>query len=444
MVTRTSPSNDEEPNSDSSASRRPTRRILIRSGALVALVCVVTAASLFVAGRIPGDSMDVAWETPADVWAIDEGDRERPDAGDGSWLAGDILVQSGHNGATGQDAGTGRKVWEYRSPGTSKICAAEADVEHSVLVVTRDDENRPASAKWELCTTLAGVDMKSGREIWRTPVPAAPREKRPGDDKRARVAAGAGLTVLAHQELRAIDTGTGAPRWTAALPPHCVPAIARPAVRYVGALLACDGTKKEPNGIADDAELHAAAFDPATGALLWSTPIGDREPATWRSGSVRLFSADPLVVGTLEDTYSFNSDGRPNPPLGGTWSNSLSVVDGTMFYTTVLTGGGVGSGRKKSPYRESVLAHDLTTGRMVWRSDLDFDIHALHLRDGRLTVVGEDRALHLYAAPKLYLLDAATGKERDVRRFHYGEVPVGEAFEYKDLLIVGGRAYERS
>ncbi|MFG2296591.1 PQQ-binding-like beta-propeller repeat protein [Streptomyces sp. NPDC048603] len=409
----------------------------------MALICAVIVAYFFVAGRIPGDSMDVAWEN-YEIWAIDEGDRERPHDGDGSWLVGDTLVRSGFNGAAGQDAGTGRKVWEYRSPGSSKLCAAVADVEHSVLVVTRDDENRPASARRQLCSTLAGVDMKNGREIWRTQVPAAPREGRPVYNERVQVTAGGGLTVLTHQGLRAVDVRTGAPRWTAALPPNCVPALARPALRHVGALLACDGTEKKPNGIADDAELHAAAFNPATGKLLWSTPIGDRDPETWRSGDVRLLSADPLVVGTVKDTYSFNGDGRPNPTLGGTSTSSHSVMDDTMLYTADLTGGGTGRSGRKSPYTHAVRALDLTTGRIAWVSDLDFDIHALHLRDGKLTVVGEDRELYLYTAPKLYVLDAATGKELDARRFHYGVVPVGDAFEYKDLLIVGSEAYRRS
>lgn len=48
----------------------------------------------------------------------------------------------------------------------------------------------------------------------------------------------------------------------------------------------------------------------------------------------------------------------------------------------------------------------------------------------------------------LYVFDAATGKERDVRDFH-DDVPTDSVFAYKDLLIVAGpdasfTAYERS
>ncbi|MEU8776594.1 PQQ-binding-like beta-propeller repeat protein [Streptomyces sp. NPDC048606] len=434
-----------EASGEPSAHRRPgRRRVLIGCGVALALVCGVPAA-FFAAGRVPGDSMDVAWQTPADVRAIDAGDQGRRADGDGSWLVGDTLVRSGFNGAAGQDAGTGRRVWEYRSPGNAKLCAADADVDSAVLVVTRDDENRPPSAKKDLCTVVAGVDMRTGRELWRTSAPAAPTEVISYAFRRPAVHAGGGLAVLAHQALRAFDVRTGAPRWTAALPAGCAVAHARPAARHVGALLGCGGTgRKEPDGFSRDAELHAAAFDPATGRLLWDASLGDREPVTWTGGNVFLMSADPVIVANSEAAYSFSDDGRPNPPVEGSLGDrSIAVTAGTTLFTSIVTGGG-GTTRHKSPYRESVLAIELTTGRLLWRADVDVDIAAFHLRDGRLTVVGERRPLALYAASQLHLLDAATGRELDERRFHYGEFPAGNAFAHKDLLIIGGTAYRRT
>lgn len=440
MAARTTRLDEEEANGPSPARRERTSRILIRSGALVALICAVAVASVFVAGRFPGDSMDIAWETPTVDKATDRGNWDWLTAGAyGDWLAGDTLVRSGSNAATGHDAGTGKQVWEYRPPGSTKICAAEADADHSVIIVTRDDENRPASDKRQLCTQLAAIDMKSGREIWRTPVPAVSREVRPSDFERPLVTAGGGLTVLAHQGLRAIDVRTGTLRWTAAVPPNCVPAHAMPAVRHVGALLACGGSKKEPDGIPKDAELHAAAFDPATGALLWSTLLGDREPATWGEAGANLVSADPLVVHDVSTIHSFSRGGRPNPPIDSRGMYSFNMaVDDTRLYA--LHGHYI----KKVGNRDTAVAFDLATGRQVWKTDLDSHGKVFHLQNGRLTVVGERRDLLLVPAVRLYLLDAATGKKRDVRRFHYGETPAGEAFEYKGLLIVGDTAYDRS
>ncbi|MFG2297848.1 PQQ-binding-like beta-propeller repeat protein [Streptomyces sp. NPDC048603] len=439
MATDTARPNDDEPDGDASARGGRTRRNLIRGGVIVALVCAVTVAGVLVAGRFPGDSMDIAWRIPGDDKATVPGNAVWPD-GDGSWLAGDTLVRSRLTGATGHDAGTGRQVWEYRPPGRSRTCAIGADVDRSVMVVTRDDENRPASARGQLCTTLAAVDMKSGREIWRTPVPAAPREKTLSDERRAQVTVGGGLAVLTHQGLRAVDVRTGKPRWTAAVPTDCVPAHALPAVRHVAAVLACGGTKNGPNTIPNrfnrDAELHAAAFDPATGALLWSTPIGDREPATWGDGGALLVSADPLVVDEVSAFHSFGRDGRPNPPID--FSSSYVAVDDNRLYA--LGGHYV----KKVGNRDSAIAFDLATGRQVWKTDLDSDVQVFQLQDGRLTAVGERLDMLLFPAVRVYLLDAATGRKRDVRRFHYGEDPLGRAFEHEGRLIVGDTAYRRS
>lgn len=450
MATETTRSNDaesndaepsvDEPNDDASARRDRNRRILMRGGAIAALVCVVAVGSVFVAGRFPGDSMDIAWKTPG-IKASDRGDGDWMDhMGDEDWLVGDTLVQSRLNAAAGFDAGSGKEVWEYRPPGNAKICAAAADVEQSVMVVTRDDENRPASDKGQLCTTLAAVDMKNGRELWRTAVPAAPpRDGRPIDSDHRPVTAGGGLAVLAHQGLRAIDIRTGTPRWAVPAPTDCIPTQAMPAVRHVGVLLACGGKEKEQGRtIPRDAELHAAAFNPATGAILWSNPLGDREPATWGpgSGSAKVISADPLVVSDPKAHYSFGKDGRPNPTIA--FGNSHHVVDGNRLY--VLGGHYV----KKVGRRDSAIAFDLATGQQVWKTDLDADVSVLHVQDGRLTAIGERFDFGVFPAVNLFLLDAATGEKRDVRRFHFRKTPSGEAFAYKDLLIVGSTAYKRA
>ncbi|MFJ7158700.1 PQQ-binding-like beta-propeller repeat protein [Streptomyces sp. NPDC101118] len=403
----------------------------------MAAVCVVTAGYFWAAGRVPGDTMDVAWQAPADGTAAGQGEGDALSDANGTWPAGGTLVRSRSALVTGLDAGTGAREWEYRPPGRSRICATAADVERSVLLVTRDDENRPASAGRQLCTTLAAVDIGTGREIWRTTLPAAPREKRISDYQRARVTAGGGLTLLSHRALRAVDSRTGEVRWTAAVPPGCLPAHALPAARRVGAVLACGGgPTKEPNGIPKDAGLHAVAFDPATGALLWSMPVGDREPAVWGETGALLVSADPLVVDRVGTFQFFGGDGRPHPPID---VNSSSVaVDEHRLYA--LDGRYV----KKAGSRHSAVAFDLATGRQAWRTDLDSDVGVFHLQDGRLTAVGRRQDMLFVPAVRLYVLDAATGEEREVRRFPYGENPWGKAFEHEGRLIVDGTAYARS
>ncbi|MGW3325669.1 outer membrane protein assembly factor BamB family protein [Streptomyces virginiae] len=415
--------------------------MLIAGGAVAALIGATTAGCLAYTGRFPGDSMDIAWQTPADGKASEQGN--------GAWLVGDILVRSRFDAATAYDARTGAQVWDHRPPGRSRICAAEADVDRSVLLVVRDDENRPASSRRELCTTVTAIDMTNGREIWRTPIPAdadAGADAETGHRfERSLIAAGGGLAVIADQGLRAVDVRTGAPRWTAAVPGNCVPGKAAPAERHVAVLLACGapGKPRTGDGMPEEAELHAAAFAPTTGALLWSTPLGDREPVRWDELS-SIVSADPLVVsasGAGDKAsgayYSFGEDGVPHPRIEfsgdhGHLNDELRVaaVDDTRLYA--LAGYYIKGGT-----RHRAVAFDLTTGQPAWQTDLD-DLPgvALHLRDGKVTVIVKGSATSALPDEDLYVLDAATGKERDSRSFHDDVAPADKVFAYKGLLIV--------
>ncbi|WCD90917.1 Outer membrane protein assembly factor BamB [Streptomyces xanthophaeus] len=399
---------------------------LITGGVAVVLIGAITAGCLAATDRFPGDSMDIAWKTPADDKASKQGN--------GAWLAGDTLVRSRSDAVTGYDAGTGKRTWGYRPPGRSEICAAEADLDSSVLLVTRDDETRPASSKRELCTTATAIDMKNGREIWRAPIPAV--EGGNGFEPNP-VAAGGGFAVLADKGLRAVDVRTGASRWTAAVPANCVPGKVAPAKRHVAALLACgDPEQRTSGGIPVGAELHAAAFDPATGALLWSTPFGDREPVNY-SVATSVISADPLVVGYEGGAFhSFRHDGRPNPPIDydgayGTLDGKRpleSATDGTRLYA-------LASYRRKGGTRHRAVAFDLATGQQVWKTGLDDTPGlGLNLHDGKVTVIVRTSPTSALANEDLYVLDAATGKERDVRSFH-DSVATARIFEYKGLLI---------
>lgn len=428
-------------NADAPSRRGGIGRVLIAGGAVLALIGAATAGCLASTGRFPGDSMDIAWQTPADGKSSEQGN--------GAWLVGDILVRSRFDAATAYDARTGAQVWDLRPPGRSRICAAEADVDRSVLLVVRDDENRPASSRRELCTVVTAVDMKTGREIWRTPIPAdadADADAKVGRRfERSPVAAGGGLALVADQGLRAVDVRTGEPRWTAAVPGNCVPGKAAPADRHVAVLLACGAPDKPrtDDEVPEGAELHAAAFAPTTGALLWSTPLGDREPVRWDALS-SIVSADPPVVsasGTGDKAsgayYSFGEGGVPHPRIEfsgehGHLNDKLRVaaVDGTRLYA--LAGYYVKGGT-----RHRAVAFDLTTGRPVWKTDLD-DLPgvALHLQDGKVTVIVKGSATSAVPDEDLYVLDAATGKERDSRGFHDDVAPADEVFVYEDLLIV--------
>ncbi|MFE5485488.1 PQQ-binding-like beta-propeller repeat protein [Streptomyces sp. NPDC056527] len=419
---------------DAPSGRRTMRALVTRGAALVAL-CALTAGC----ASFGAEDMGVAWDTTTD--------RKAEPQGNGAWLSGDILVRSRFDAVRGYDAASGKRSWEYVPPGRSAVCHAAADTAGSVLVLTRDGDGASASAKGKPCDTAVALDMKNGREIWQVPLSTT------GSGLQRlqpyAVSAGSGIAVLLKKDdLHAVDVRTGKTRWKAALPKDCVPGRTAVAERQVAALLACGGTDN-PWGdkVPSDAELHAAAFDPATGALLWSAPLGARRTVSWEA-SADFVSADPVVVAASESGdsdfgayYSFGRNGRPNPlidfsgPYGEIQRSSrlTAAVDDNRLYVLPRHR----QRNSRDVYR--LTAFELATGDRVWGGTLDDDRldgdtgYRLLLQGGKLTVL---TSRHRSSYHGFRVLDPATGEQRDARSLPDDPGPVDKFFEYKDRLIV--------
>ncbi|WP_254380587.1 PQQ-binding-like beta-propeller repeat protein [Streptomyces sp. TBY4] len=416
--------------------RRAGRTPAARAAALIALCSLTAACSLF-----GPEELGVVWDTPVE-------DTKGAEKGNGAWLSGDTLVRSRFDAVCGYEASSGKRSWEYVPPGRSAICHATADTGGSVVVLVRDAEGASSSAKGKDCAVAVAIDMKTGGELWQTAAPAsAPALARALHPE---VSAGSGVAVLVDgHDLRALDVRTGQPRWKAALPDGCLPGRTAVAERQVAALLACGGTKKSSwDEFPSDAELHAAAFDPAGGALLWSTPLGGRTSVPW-DARAEFVSADPVVVAASESGdsdsgayLSFGGTGRPNPPIefSGPYGEIKihdrldAAADGTRLYTVPRRG------KSSRTYSYTLTAFDLATGKRVWDDDLDGDTAYRILPEGeKLTVV-----TGLDDSPEfgLRVMDAATGKQRESRGFPEGHVGVDTVFRYKGRFI--GARYEGS
>ncbi|MET8505634.1 PQQ-binding-like beta-propeller repeat protein [Streptomyces sp. NPDC004787] len=382
-----------------------------RAGAVLVALCTLLAGC----GLSWAEDMDVAWDTPVD--------RRAEPQGEGAWLSGDTLVHSRFDAVRGYDASTGERRWEYAPPGRSAVCHATADTGAFVLVLTRDADGASASAKGKACATVVALDMRNGRELWRgthsATDPGSSRLRPP------EASAGAGLAVLPKDDgLSAVDVRTGKPRWKAALPKGCVPGRSAVAAHRVAALLACGGTDN-PWGdkVPRDAELHVAAFSPATGALLWSAPLGGRTVIPWDT-SAAFVAAEPVVVAASSSGdsdigayYSFGGDGRPNPPIdfSGSYgeitrdSRLTAVVDDTRLYVAPR------HRVRNSRLQFRLTAFDLATGSPVWGGTLDDDrldgdtSDELLLQDGELTALAWSRD-----EARLHVLDPATGARREL------------------------------
>ncbi|MEU7279046.1 PQQ-binding-like beta-propeller repeat protein [Streptomyces sp. NPDC045431] len=376
--------------------------IVVPLGLLGGLASVI-ASEL---GYMPGDSMERVWNTPHD--------RAAAGHGNAAWLVGDTVVRSRYDAVTAFDAGSGKRRWEYNPPRTAEICATSRVAADSVALVAHGDAGKD-------CATVAAIDLRNGRELWRT---SRTTGGGPRTDTEEIVAVGGGLAVLGGPADRAVggfDLRTGAKRWQAAVPKGCVPRGVAASARQVLAVLACE-------------EMKLAAFDPADGTARWTVALGDRRPIG-TDVSVGFLSAEPVVldVESLEshgtDSFaSFGPDGRRQALIEAVGDNAgipvgsreRVAVDGGKLFTHV---GG------------EVVAYDLTSGDRVWRDSVSGGVTALHAGGGRVTVLTRERRGH----DQLYVHDAVTGERRDVRTFNRdaddGNAELAGLLTYKDLLI---------
>ncbi|MEU8679463.1 PQQ-binding-like beta-propeller repeat protein [Streptomyces sp. NPDC048560] len=399
--------------------------------AVLALVGGLVSVFLMITGNMPGDSMDSAWETPADSAAAEHGN--------GSWLVGDVLVRSRFDEVTGYGVRTGKQHWEYVLPGRSEICSTSTP-EDSVLLLVHGENVTAAEADGEGCAGITALDLKTGKELWSGSRKASAKATAGvaagtiGGPVNGTVAAGGGLAVVldtwtdglgevvadGRKAIRAVDLRTGERRWTATVPKDCRPFDVGAAKRRVVAVLSC--------GKENRSELTAAVFDPATGSLLHNEPLDARRPvASFSSSSAvrtALLSIDPLVVSVRPayDTepgtdafFSFGADGRRQSRIEISGEHGKIVadkpskvaIDGEHLYAVADFG--------KSSTSSRVVAIDLTTGRLAWEADSGRgDTVALAVHDGKVTVLHQDRGSF---TETLYVLDGATGEELDDRNF---------------------------
>ncbi|MEU2230787.1 PQQ-binding-like beta-propeller repeat protein [Streptomyces vietnamensis] len=386
--------------------------LLVVIGVPLALVGGLASCVASELGYLPGDSMERVWDAP----------RDRPAAeyGNAAWAVGDTVVRSRFDAVTAFDARSGKRRWEYAVPGRAEVCATADTVSDSVALIALGENGKG-------CATVAAIDLKDGRELWRTgrrggggdvlatgaglAVILGADERRDGEH-----AEGTGPVLRGDRAMRAVDLRTGAPRWKAAVPRGCLPREVAVAPRRVLAGLGCAG---------DEAKL--AAFDPADGKELWTVPLGGRRPVA-ADASVTFASAEPTVLKVVEPKQhgvnaflAFGADGRAQGRIDAFGSHA-AVTDGKLF---LGSGGGV-------------VAFDLVSGDEAWRAgseDPGRSVTAMHAGGGRVTLLTRHRRDH----DELYVFDSATGDTVDERTFSRdedeGNGELTGLFRYEDLFI---------
>ncbi|RKS69070.1 outer membrane protein assembly factor BamB [Actinomadura pelletieri DSM 43383] len=272
-----------------------------------------------------------------------------------AWPSGDALVLAAGRQVTGYGVVDGTRRWAVALPGD--LCAASKVMSGGRIAVLH------GGGTFE-CDRVQVIDVGRGATVWQRPLP--PWDS--SDDKETQVVI-ADETVAVQRE----DEGINAFRLR----------DGRPVWRHIGLLKGClySGVG---GGAALVAELKCRGGLTTAMQLLgandgrprWTRQLGED------TGLSGIFSTDPVIVGLgdgyggqVQEVMMLDEAGAPvgrvrlsrdtsrfvHCPDGEvTWCNGI-VLNGTTVYLRVASG--TFSGQK-------VVAHDLSTGRLLWESDL--------------------------------------------------------------------------
>ncbi|WP_405460839.1 PQQ-binding-like beta-propeller repeat protein [Streptomyces sp. NBC_00101] len=413
---------------------------------IVAVVATLVVALVDSEGYWPGGAMVRAWEAPRDLNAADHGN--------GGWLVDDTVIRTRFDAVTGFGAADGKERWEYVVPGRAEICAVSTTTVDGIGLIAYGEDGD--LEKGGGCATAAAIDLRTGDELWHTPV--AP-ESGTLQEQPDLVAVGGGLAVLRDDDpywsydddvyndpgerlagaeaLRAVDARTGAARWKAAMPEGCLPYRVSASTAQVLAVLACERT-----------DLKLAAFDPADGALRWQAPLDARRSVA-TDAEVSVLSAEPPVVQVTERAdrgvhafLAFTADGDPRGRIefDGAYGEipadqaraKVAVSDGRLFAVAAYP--------YKSYTYDQLVAFDLETGDEAWRARPGRrDFSGLYAGGGRVTAVSDPNEKGT-SDDDLHVFDAKSGDEKDDRSFREDvdddSNALADVYMHEDLLIL--------
>ncbi|MGW7307325.1 outer membrane protein assembly factor BamB family protein [Streptomyces sp. NPDC054835] len=343
----------------------------------------------------------LAWQVPR------VGDGQGP----GTWGLPDGIVDGRLDGLHAYGGADGKVRWNVAVPAREAVCVMSPRVDGNIGLLAYGRHDKP-------CATLVAVHTGTGKVLW--------KQRVGGDGVPARGIAVGGTVAVAVEggTVRGRAAESGAQRWQRALGKGCaIPSLDADATR---ALLV------EQCG--DRARL--LALDPATGKELWTRALPVESTV-----QARVVSVAPAVVALLERDdrgtralLGFDDTGAPTATVPLSGPDGTVVVfddDRPLVFGDVL----VARVERSSSVAEKTVGYSLKDGRKLWEHEVaDSDelmVDALARQpDGTLALL-----VRTLKAPKVVLLDAATGRVRSQR------VPEGEdglTSIYPELFPVAG------
>ncbi|MER5712032.1 PQQ-binding-like beta-propeller repeat protein [Streptomyces sp. NPDC002122] len=348
---------------------------------------------------------------PAVAWTV-PGVGQKYDKGVGSWGLGSAVVQGRIDGLFAYDAADGSVRWSVPAPTREALCGITPDIEEGIGLVAHGRHEKP-------CATLLAVRTSDGKVMW--------QRKLGGKGLVEDALAVGGTTAVTAEDgaVRARSAESGEQRWQRPVPKECATlAVDADATRTLLVEQCGNGAR-------------LLALDTRTGAQRWTRnlPVESKATASVVSVSPAVVAVDEADARGTHAFLVFDDKGATTAsvPLSGpegVLSASGAVGDGRTVRPLVLDGLLITLAEHESMVPDRVVAYSLKDGRKAWAYDSEFQTSALAVEpDGRVAFLGSDASVTL--------LDPATGKAATVLKPDVAELP-DVSIEPELLPVTGG------
>uniref|UniRef100_A0AAU2JRT5 PQQ-like beta-propeller repeat protein n=1 Tax=Streptomyces sp. NBC_00049 TaxID=2903617 RepID=A0AAU2JRT5_9ACTN len=253
------------------------------------------------------------------VWTWWQGENPESARPVGAWLRPSSgLVRVRADGLRLYDSG-GRSGGGLGAGGDVTFCAVSRTIPNEIGLVAASRTPDGCGAR------VLAVDLKDGRKLWAKDLPVAPGR----DEDEVPVAAVGGTAVaVTDGSLLGLDLRTGDERWRVPVPPGCRVRALDAAADRVLYVEDCPG----------GGSVRLIALDARTGTPAWQSPLRTAGP----SAEVRMLSAQPIVLRAGGSVLLFDDAGRERGavPVAGPQEDLTAepgpvVVKGDLLITLV-------------------------------------------------------------------------------------------------------------
>ncbi|GFJ94761.1 hypothetical protein Prum_084030 [Phytohabitans rumicis] len=380
---------DEQPPAGT-APRRPAkgRPAGLAVAVVIVVVLAVIGAVIGLTDEDPGTGDAAAGPSLGVRW-IAAFDRPPGAKGLGTWFTDGAVIRARDDRVVAYDLADGHVEWTFQVPADNELCTMSRAVDGDVGIVGYGPEYR--------CTTIVGLDLRTGQPLWQRPRPGGGIDYRYAHE----VALARDTAVIREPTgFVAVDARSDAQRWRLPVAKGCLPYSVTAAGDVAALLTACP-----------DRTMTLALVDAASGKERWRAPLrmsqDDDEDGAYKATVV--LSLDPVVVRTSDAGgafIAFDEQGKRRATIAQQqpdWDLALDVFPTNWvarpWYPVVVVGDVLVAPTRKPGDNEDkgVAGFSLTDGRRLWHTDPGFVSSLGQAGDDVVAVAYVDYELQLLA-----------------------------------------------